>query len=180
MFLKDIDIIFIEPCIATTNKMRLKSKFASDVSEIMPYLNAIMPNATYNHNGPILAFVKGDRLFALYSQEMTLAKAINTTDAHEMLDWLKNFINDTYERRNSITPDYTLKFRPKPLEIYSWLPRTNCKECGELTCLAFAAKLLLGEQRVEKCAPLFTKKYADIRESMLQIAAALGYDLPEA
>lgn len=179
MFLKDIDIIFIEPCLATPNKIRFKAKFTNDVTEIMPYLNAIMPNATYNHNGPILSFVKGSRLFTLYPQELTVAKARNTTDAHDMLEWLKEFINDTYERCSSISPDYTLKSRPKPLEIYSWLPRTNCKECGEPTCLAFAAKLLLGEQRVEKCPPLFTEKYADLKESMMHIAAALGYELPK-
>ncbi|MHC1597228.1 MAG: (Fe-S)-binding protein, partial [Methermicoccaceae archaeon] len=29
-----------------------------------------------------------------------------------------------------------------PLEVYKYLPQTNCGECGETTCMAFAARLI--------------------------------------
>ncbi len=29
-----------------------------------------------------------------------------------------------------------------PIEVYKLLPRTNCKECGEENCMAFAVKLV--------------------------------------
>ena len=29
-----------------------------------------------------------------------------------------------------------------PLNLYKQLPQTNCKECGEQTCMAFAAGLI--------------------------------------
>jgi len=28
-----------------------------------------------------------------------------------------------------------------PIDVYMLLPRTNCKECGETNCMAFATKL---------------------------------------
>jgi acetyl-CoA decarbonylase/synthase complex subunit gamma len=37
------------------------------------------------------------------------------------------------------------------LEIYKQLPRTNCKECGFPTCLAFAMKMAAGQVPLEKC-----------------------------
>jgi ArsR family metal-binding transcriptional regulator len=60
-----------------------------------------------------------------------------------------------------------------------WLPKTNCRECGELTCLAFAVKLLSFEQKLENCKPLFTVKHSDLKKVMMDIAIALGHELPE-
>lgn len=37
------------------------------------------------------------------------------------------------------------------LEIYKLLPKTNCKECGQPTCLAFAMQLAAGKTALEKC-----------------------------
>ena len=31
------------------------------------------------------------------------------------------------------------------IEIYKFLPKTNCKECGSNTCLAFAMKVAAGQ-----------------------------------
>lgn len=46
-----------------------------------------------------------------------------------------------------------------PIDIYKLLPRTNCKECGEENCIAFATKLVNRELALEKCTPLSKKKY---------------------
>ncbi|MEI6724721.1 MAG: (Fe-S)-binding protein, partial [Actinomycetes bacterium] len=40
---------------------------------------------------------------------------------------------------------------PTGLEIYKLLPRTNCKECGFPTCLAFAMKLAQKGTELDKC-----------------------------
>src|SRR5512141_2376864 len=37
------------------------------------------------------------------------------------------------------------------LEIYKLLPRTNCKECGFPTCLAFAMKLAAKQTELAAC-----------------------------
>ena len=37
------------------------------------------------------------------------------------------------------------------IQIYKLLPKTNCKECGEPTCLAFAMKLAAGKAELAKC-----------------------------
>ena len=44
-----------------------------------------------------------------------------------------------------------------PIDVYMLLPRTNCKECGEPNCIAFAAKLVNREISLEKCPPILKK-----------------------
>lgn len=39
----------------------------------------------------------------------------------------------------------------KPLDIYKLLPKKNCKECGDPTCLTFAMKLAGGKVRPDLC-----------------------------
>lgn len=41
-----------------------------------------------------------------------------------------------------------------PFNLYPHLPKKNCKECGEATCLAFAVKLLNRDIELEKCPHL--------------------------
>ena len=37
------------------------------------------------------------------------------------------------------------------IEIYKLLPRTNCKDCGQATCLAFAMQLAMKKASLEEC-----------------------------
>ncbi len=37
------------------------------------------------------------------------------------------------------------------IQIYKMLPQTNCKECGDPTCLAFAMKLAAGKAELSQC-----------------------------
>ena len=48
-----------------------------------------------------------------------------------------------------------------PIQIYQLLPGTNCKECGETNCMAFAAKLVNREATLQECTPLLDPKYTE-------------------
>ncbi len=39
----------------------------------------------------------------------------------------------------------------RPIDVYKLLPKTNCKECGERNCLAFATKVVNREVPLERC-----------------------------
>ncbi len=175
MLLKEVEITYVSPCLADPSKIRLKAELSDDVSEVMPYLNAVVKNAIYNHEAAHLTLFKEFRLITVYPKEMTMIKALNTTDAWQVIDWLQELINCTYEKLEEIEPDYRLKKRPHPLQLYSWLPKTNCRQCGWQTCLAFAAHLFIGQENLKKCKPLFTDEYREQREVMLELASVLGY-----
>ncbi|NMC10020.1 MAG: acetyl-CoA decarbonylase/synthase complex subunit gamma [Methanothrix sp.] len=59
-----------------------------------------------------------------------------------------------------------------PLNLYKQLPQTNCKKCGEETCMAFAAGLIARTRKVEDCTPLIEeKKYAKKLDTLKTIVA---------
>lgn len=49
-----------------------------------------------------------------------------------------------------------------PIDVYKYLPKTNCKECGETNCMAFSAKLVTREATLQDCKPLLDPKQAGI------------------
>ncbi|MDY6965048.1 MAG: acetyl-CoA decarbonylase/synthase complex subunit gamma [Halobacteriota archaeon] len=58
-----------------------------------------------------------------------------------------------------------------PLEIYKYLPKTNCGECGEKTCMAFAAQLIERTLKIEDCTPLLDEKFKSDYEELIQVMA---------
>lgn len=174
-FLESITLCYVAPCIADGKKIRLIAYFSCDISEILPYLNAVIKGASYNKNAPTLTYTKGRRVINLYNIKVAIAKADDIIDAWNILNELKELINKTYRNRDKIKPNYEEKVKITALQIYGWLPKTNCKICGEATCLAFAVKLLQGEQRLENCKPLFTdNKFIENKLIMQELTGALG------
>ena len=45
--------------------------------------------------------------------------------------------------------------RPKNvMEIFQLLDKSNCRECGEKTCLAFAGAVFMDRKKLDKCPRL--------------------------
>ncbi len=175
LFLKTITLCYVAPCMADEKKIRLIAYLDRDITEILPYLNAVIKGASYNKGASTLTFAKERRLINLYNMKVTIAKADDIIDAWHILDEVKALINDTFERKSEIKPSYDEKVKVAALQIYGWLPKTNCRACGEATCLAFACKLLLGEQKLSKCAPLSTdSKFSENMKIMQEMTEALG------
>ena len=51
------------------------------------------------------------------------------------------------------------------IQIYKLLPQTNCKDCGEPTCLAFAMKLAAGKAELAKCPYVSDAAKAQLSEA---------------
>jgi len=174
-FLKSITLCYVAPCMADEKKIRLIAYFNRDITEILPYLNAVIKGASYNKGASTLTFAKERRLINLYNIKTTIAKADDIIDAWHILDEIKALINKTYENKSDIKPNYDEKVKVTALQIYGWLPKTNCRACGEATCLAFACRLLQGEQKLSRCASLTTEsKFEENKKIMQEMVEALG------
>lgn len=174
-FLKSITLCYVAPCMADEKKIRLIGYFDRDITEILPYLNAVIKGGSYNKGASILTYTKERRIINFYNIKITIAKADDILDAWVILDEAKKLVNDAYRNRNNIKPNYEEKVKVTALQIYGWLPKTNCRVCGEPTCLAFACKLLQGEQKLSKCIPLSTEhKFIENKNIMQEMAQALG------
>ncbi|HDI01507.1 MAG TPA: acetyl-CoA decarbonylase/synthase complex subunit gamma [Candidatus Bathyarchaeota archaeon] len=56
-----------------------------------------------------------------------------------------------------------------PIEIYKYLPKTNCGACGEKTCMAFATKLANREARLEECPELLKPEYKEAYQALWEM-----------
>ena len=179
MLIKKIEIVHVEPCVADAEKIRLVARIPEDIREWLPYLNAKMANATYIKESDILTFTKGARLITLYPRKVTIAKAEDLEDAEKTLAWLAERINFVYENREAIEPLYEKKMRINPLDIYGWLPKTNCRACGETGCLPFALLLLQEKHALTDCRPLFEDdRFREQRLRLEEVVEALGLSVP--
>ena len=180
MLLETIEITHILPCFADPSKIRFHAEPASDLEEALPYLNAVIPGAVYNHAGRALTFTKEHRIICLFPHQITGAKADNVDDARATLEWLKEWINDTWARRAEIEPSCERREKLTALAIYKLLPGTNCGRCEAATCLAFALYLAMEKTNVMRCPPLFDRQSADKRAVLLGMLHNAGYEVPSA
>ena len=67
-----------------------------------------------------------------------------------------------------------MRERPPALEIFKRLPRTNCRACGEATCLAFAVQVWQGRRLPRECRPVCEGEYAHLKDALVEICAGLG------
>jgi len=177
MLLHSYKITRTLPCLADPEKIRVIAEISDEIHEVFPYLNAILKGCIYNHPALTLTIKKDGKLFTLHAHHITLAKIEDQKEAEEILGWLRDLINESYEKRDQIEPNYSMTAELKALDIFRLLPGTNCRKCGELTCLAFAVKLVGRDTEITKCDPLFSEKYQGKRNVLLEILQAAGYEV---
>jgi len=178
--LGEIRIERIMNCMADPRKIRFRAAFDEDIGELFPYLNAMLPGAIYNHAGGSLTIRKDGRLLTLYPRRIEGAKFEDERDAWEVLDWLKEEIEYCFEHRAELEPSYERREGLAAVDVYKLLPGSNCKRCGERTCLAFALRLVAEETSVLRCSPLFQAEHQEKRRELIRLLQAGGYPVPEA
>ena len=169
-------IMVLGPCVADEAKIRLIAHLEGDLGSLLPYLNAVLPQASYTPAADTLTFMDGYRMIALHRQRITIAKADEIVDAWRTLEGIRRLVVKTWADRDRIEPCFETRKKPPALEIFKRLPRTNCRQCGELTCLAFAMRLWTGEVSVSLCRPVFEEggTGAHLREALLDIVTGMG------
>ncbi len=177
MLLQSYKITRILPCLADPMKIRVIAEVSGEIHEVFPYLNASLKGCIYNHPANTLTIRKDQKLITLHALHITLAKIEDEKEAEEVLSWLKDLINDTYENRAGIEPNYAMGAELKALDLFKLLPGTNCKKCGEPACLAFAVKLAGRDVEARKCEPLFSGEYQDKRKVLLELLKAAGFEI---
>ena len=69
----------------------------------------------------------------------------------------------------------------KGLDIFKLTPKTNCKDCGNPTCMAFAMKVAQGAIALDKCPHLSDDALAQLGDAtappMKKIALGAGDSL---
>ena len=118
MLLDSYKITRTLPCLADPEKIRVIAEISDEIHEVFPYLNAILKGCIYNHPALTLTIKKDGKLFTLHAHHITLAKIEDEKEAEEILGWLRDLINETYERRDQIEPNYSYGSRTQGIGYF--------------------------------------------------------------
>ncbi len=125
-----------------------------NIREALPYLNAVLGADTYIKDPPSATFKLYGKLITVHGDKIAVNALRDEAEAHHIIEWLKEQINDAWEKRETITPKYDGRLVPDLLTIYRMLPKTNCKKCGQPTCIMFCSLATHGALGAEDCPDL--------------------------
>jgi ArsR family metal-binding transcriptional regulator len=154
-------ITHVMDCIADPTKNRVVAELSDDISPVFPYLNAEMPALMYIPGANTITLKREARILTFYPRVGMMAKVDGEHDAVAQLQWFMDCCNSTWRRRTSITPLYQRRKLLGHLDVYRLLPKQNCGDCGEATCIAFAVGLLAGRRRLAECPRLQDEQFAE-------------------
>jgi len=169
MLLKDYKLrIVLSDCNPSSQKVNAIADLSENICEVLPYLNTVLKGLQYDGEEKILAGKRGGRLITFRPQQITLTKLEDEKEARDIMEELKQIINETYVNRDHIKPIYTSRSIPRPLDVFKLLPGKNCKECGEPTCMAFALRLINDEVEWRQCPFLLTEEFQTNRLKLME------------
>ena len=155
------DVKLIEPpCVPGAAAWSVKAHLQDDITEVLPYLNAELKGADFDHNSKVLIWEAKGRKCAFRPYEIAAAPVEAREEGYRAIDELIDIVNQVWERREEIKPDFNQKKLPTLMDIYKLLPKSNCKECGYPTCMAYAADVRTGKAKPSQC-PDLSKKNKD-------------------
>ena len=129
-------------------------KLDQDVCHLFPYINAVLDEAVYYEKPEHVRFLfEGYRCF-LYPDSVAAHFFESKTAAKDFIACLIDFLNDIYNQKEDIRPNYNQIKQVPIIDILKILPKTNCQKCGYLTCMAFAAAITKGKVAADKCPSL--------------------------
>ncbi|RJQ66450.1 MAG: Fe-S cluster protein [Desulfobacteraceae bacterium] len=154
--------IFNSECMPGAMAVHCFAHLDQDVGEALPYLNTALGGFEYLQNPPSVTFKAQGKLITVHSRKIAINALKDEDEARKIVEWLKREINDAWENRERIVPSFKGAPRPQLIEILKRLPKTNCRECGEPTCMVFAARVAEGAKGIEDCPPLTGEKRREL------------------
>jgi len=149
------DLELIAPaCVPGAATWSAKARLQDDITEVLPYLNAELKGADYNHDAKVLIWKANGRKCAFRPHEIDAAPVEVREEAHKIIDELIDRVNDVWERRQDVKPDLKQIKLPALMAVYKLLPKTNCGKCGYPACMGYAADLRLGKAKPSQCPDL--------------------------
>jgi ArsR family metal-binding transcriptional regulator len=153
-FLESITLGRILPCMADPEKVIAVGEPSDPLDDVLPFL-AHLPNViSYNPGTLALVMRRRPGFITIEPRRVSITQVADSSEAVSLLDALTDAINATWRHRHELTAVNAPRRSPRPLDLWGTLPKRNCGECGEATCLAFAVALIQGTRQAEECPPL--------------------------
>ena len=145
-------------CNNTFQSLHCIAHLDEDIGEALPYLNAVLGGDTYIKEPPSVTFKTQGKLITVHSRKIAVNALRDEAEAQHILEWLKKEINEVWEHRDTVVPKYDGRSKPHLLEIFKLLPKTNCRKCGQPTCMMFASLATEGIKGCDDCPEMTEEK----------------------
>ncbi len=151
-FLESITLIKTLPCLAEPGKIIVVAEPSRNLDGVLPLVAAVAPNIiSFNPEACMLTLRRQPGFITFYPDKVMITQVKDGEEGLELLSAVRDLLNQCWEQRDTIQPVKTVRRAPRPLDVWTLLPQTNCKQCGEATCMAFAFGLLQQKRALEEC-----------------------------
>jgi len=154
MLLEAITLLKTLPCLAEPGKIIVIGKPSASLDAVLPYLATLPGVIAFNPETLTLTFRRPRGFMTLYPEKVYITQVEDGEEGLALLAALVEAVNATWEHRAELVAVTSARRAPRWLDIWMLLPQTNCKQCGEATCMAFAASLLQQTRVLAECLPL--------------------------
>ena len=165
--------IFRPECNPQFQSLHCIAHLDDDVTEVLPYLNAVLGGHQYLKEPPSLTLKVHGKLITLHPREIAVNALKDEGEADKILEWLKQEINETWLMRDAIEPNFETPAQPRIFDILKLLPKTNCGECGQPTCMVFASLVAQGVKGPNDCPPVGGQEFELLQNYLKQFSFEL-------
>jgi ArsR family metal-binding transcriptional regulator len=173
-FVEAVQLVKTLPCLAEPGKLIVIGRPSRSLDGILPLVAAVAPNViAFNPAAGALTLRRRPGFITFYPDRVMITQVVDTAEGLELLSAIRDLLNQCWEHRDTIQPVTTTRRTPRPLDVWGLLPQTNCRQCGEATCMAFAFAMLMSQQTIDNCLPLtadpsFTERRAQLNALVFQ------------
>ena len=162
--------VFRPECNPQFQSLHCIAHLDEDITEVLPYLNAVLGGHQYLKEPPSLTLKVHGKLITLHPREIAVNALKDDSEADNILEWLKQEINEAWQKRDALVPSFETLAQPRIFDILKLLPKTNCGECHQPTCTVFASLVAQGVKGVEDCPPLVEENKEELQKYLQQFS----------
>lgn len=169
-FVESVQLVKTLPCLAEPGKLIVIGRPSRSIDGVLPLVAAVAPDViAFNPATAVLTLRRQPGFITFYPDRVMITQVKDSAEGLELLDAVRNLLNQCWAHRDTIQPATAARRAPRPLDIWTLLPQTNCRQCGEATCMAFAFALLLNKQTPDACLPLAADLASSERRAQLNV-----------
>jgi ArsR family metal-binding transcriptional regulator len=163
-----ITLIKTLPCLAEPGRIIVIGQPSQSLAEVIPYLATLPGTIAYNPQTCTLTFRRPRGFMTLYPDKVYITQVRDVDEGLELFKALTEAVNATWAHRADLVAVTIKRQAPRLLDIWALLPQTNCRQCGEATCMAFAAGLFQQERQLSECPILVSDPAFEERRATLE------------
>ena len=168
-FLDSLTLTKTLPCLADPGKIIVIAHPSRNLDGVLPLVAAVAPNIiSFNPGAGTLTLRRQPGFITFYPDQVMITQVKDTDEGLELLSAVRDLVNKCWDQRDRIQPVTAARRAPRPLDVWTLMPRSNCKRCGEATCMAFVFGLLQQKRTVEECPIIASDPaFADRRAQLM-------------